>query len=131
MKHKTTIDKLTSPEDLNNSIKSTHPMTWIALISVITVLFGFFVWAIVAKIPFKIMGKAQITSGEVTLTLEEKDLSLLQVGQKVVISHVEGKILSIKEDGYPEVSNFELEDGNYDYFIVYKEVRPINYFGGN
>lgn len=131
MVDKTQFEKMNSPEQLNNSIKSTHPITWIALISVIIVLFGFFVWATVAKISYKIKGIASISSKTVTLSIEEKDLSKLQVGQKVVISHIEGSITSINEDGYPEVTNFDLEDGSYDYYIIYKTVSPIHYFGGH
>ena len=51
-----------------------------------------------------------------------------KVGQKVYISSLEGEILEIKDAGNPIVSAFTLADGDYDYLIILKEMRPIDYF---
>ena len=128
MKDKKVVNKVTTPEDLNKSLKSTHPITWVVLTSVLLCLVAFFVWSILAEIEYKIKGTATLVGGEATLNIEEKNLSKLKVGQKVVISSKEGKIEEIKEDGYPIVSNFELNDGDYEYYIVIKTIKPIDYF---
>ena len=128
MKTKKAISKISSPDELNKRIESTNPVTWIALFSVILCLAGFFAWAFLTKIEYKIKGMAFIDNGKVTLTLKEKDLKQLQVGQKVYISKIEGEILSIKEDVYPVVSNYSLDDGDYEYYIITNTIRPIDYF---
>ena len=46
------------------------------------------------------------------------------------ISKIEGEILSFNE-GEPVVSEFDLEDGEYDYYVVLKEIRPIDFLMGN
>ena len=128
MKDKKAVNKVTTPEDLNKSLKSTHPITWVVLTSVLLCLVAFFVWSILAEIEYIIKGTATLVGGEATLNIEEKNLSKLKVGQKVVISSKEGKIEEINEDGYPIISNFELNDGDYEYYIVIKTIKPIDYF---
>ena len=128
MKDKKALTKVNSPEDLNKTLKSTHPITWVVLTSVLLSLVAFFVWSMMAEIEYKIKGTATLVAGEATLNIKEKDLSKLKVGQKVVISSKEGTIKEIKDDGYPVISNFELNDGNYEYYIVIKTIKPIEYF---
>ncbi len=128
MKKDNLSQKITNPEDLNSYLESTKPITWIILISVLLCLAGLFVWSFLAKITYKISGTALIESGEVTLNIEQSKLSELKVGQKVYISSQEGEILNIQEDGYPIISTFTLDDGQYDYYIVTKEMRPVDYF---
>ena len=64
---KRTKNEISSPEELNSHLVSTKPFTWIALISVILVLAGFFIWACLAKITYKLTGAAHISSSQVTL----------------------------------------------------------------
>ena len=128
MKDKKALTIVNSPEDLNKTLKSTHPITWVVLTSVLLSLVAFFVWSMMAEIEYKIKGTATLVAGEATLNIKEKDLSKLKVGQKVVISSKEGTIKEIKDDGYPVISNFELNDGNYEYYIVIKTIKPIEYF---
>ena len=128
MKKKKDLGAIHSPEQLSKSIESTNVFTWIALSFVVLCLVAFFMWSFLARITYKVTGQAQVNAGEVTLTLKEKDLSEIKKGQKIYISSQEGEIVDVKEDGYPVISSFDLEDGTYDYYIVIKVVRPIDYF---
>ena len=121
-------NEISSPDELNSNLVSTKPVTWIVLASVILALAGFFVWSILAKITYKLTGIAHISSNQVTLVIDSNRKSELKVGQKVYISSLEGEILEIKDDGNPIVSTFTLADGDYDYLIILKEMRPIDYF---
>ena len=73
---------------------------------------------------------ANIAKGQVTLVVEEKSLSKLQVGQKVYIAGQEGEILSFKDE-LPVVSSFSLNDGDYEYYIVIGEKKPVDFLLGN
>ena len=118
---------ITNPDDLNKHLQYTSPTTWIILGVVILCLAGLFTWSFIYKIQEKITGKASISSGAVTLTIEESQKPRLAVGQKVYIADKVGEIKSI-DDGNPVVSLFDLEDGsNYTYTIVVKEMRPIDF----
>lgn len=118
---------ITNPDELNKHLQYTSITTWIVLGAVILSLVGLFTWSFIYKIQEKITGKASISSGAVTLTIEESQKPRLAVGQKVYIADKVGEIKSI-DDGNPVVSLFDLEDGsNYTYTIVVKEMRPIDF----
>ena len=118
---------ITNPDELNKHLQYTSITTWIVLGAVILSLAGLFTWSFVYKIQEKITGNASISSGAVTLTIEESQKPRLAVGQKVYIADKVGEIKSI-DDGNPVVSLFDLEDGsNYTYTIVLKEMRPIDF----
>ncbi len=118
---------INNPDELNKHLQYTSITTWIVLGAVILSLAGLFTWSFVYKIQEKITGKASISSGAVTLTIEESQKPRLAVGQKVYIADKVGEIKSI-DDGNPVVSLFDLEDGsNYTYTIVVKEMRPIDF----
>ena len=118
---------ITNPDELNKHLQYTSISTWIILGAVILSLAGLFTWSFIYKIQEKITGKASISSGAVTLTIEESQKPRLAVGQKVYIADKVGEIKSI-DDGNPVVSLFDLEDGsNYTYTIVVKEMRPIDF----
>lgn len=118
---------ITNPDELNKHLQYTSITTWIVLGAVILSLAGLFTWSFVYKIQEKITGNASISSGAVTLTIEESQKPRLAVGQKVYIADKVGEILSF-DNGSPVVSLFDLEDGsNYTYTIVVKEMRPIDF----
>ena len=118
---------ISNPDESNKHLQYTSVTTWVVLGAVILSLVGLFTWSFVYKIQEKITGKASISSGAVTLTIEESQKPRLAVGQKVYIADKVGEIKSIN-DGNPVVSLFDLEDGSdYTYTIVIKEMRPIDF----
>lgn len=119
---------ISNPDDLNKTLSYSSPATWITLGVVIIILVGFFVWSFIYKIQVKVTGKATINSGNVTLNVDENDLSKLKEGQKVYISGIEGQILSFDNEK-PVVSTFTtLNDGEYDYYVVVNEMKPIEFW---
>ena len=127
---KKSVSNITNPDDLDKALKHTSLVTWISLGIVAALLASFFVWSLIYKVAIKISGIANVNSGLVTLNVEQSHLSELAVGQKVYIDNKEGEITSIKDDGQPLVSNFTLEDGEYNYYIVVKEVHPFDFLIG-
>ena len=117
---------ITNPDELNKNLQYSSPITWIVLSSAVLLLVAFFTWSLIYKIKVKITGIANIVSGTVTLQIDESKLNKLKEGQKVYISGLEGQILSFN-DNQPVVSSFALDDGEYDYYIVIKETRPIDF----
>ena len=117
---------ITNPDELNKNLQYSSPITWIVLSSAVLLLVAFFAWSLIYKIKVKITGVANIVSGTVTLQIDESKLNKIKEGQKVYISGLEGQILSFN-DNQPVVSSFALDDGEYDYYIVIKETRPIDF----
>lgn len=120
---------ITNPDELNKNLQYSSPIIWIILTSVVFLLLGFFVWSCIYSITIKLTGMASINEGQVTLVMEKRSISKLQVGQKVYIAGQEGEILSIKDD-QPVVSSFSLQDGDYEYYIVIGEKKPVEFLLG-
>lgn len=117
---------ISNPDDFNKHLQHTSPVTWIVLFLVLAILVSLFAWAFLYKLKIKIMGKADILNGEVTLHIKSADLDKLQVGQKVYINEKEGEIISFIDEK-PKTTDFELSDGEYTYTIIIKEARPIDF----
>ncbi len=118
---------ISNPDELNKHLQYSSPVTWIILSLVILLIAGFFTWSALYKLDVKVSGNATISGGVATLNVNEDSLSKLEVGQKVYISKQEGEILSFDENKQPVVSNFPISDGEYPYYIVIKQIRPINF----
>ena len=118
--------RISNQEEFNKHLQHTSPTTWIVLGAVIALLIAFFAWSFLYKMTVKVMGKADITSGEVVLHVGKKDLKKLKEGQKVYIEDKEGEILSFL-DNEPVVSHFDLDDGEYTYKIIIGEMKPIDF----
>ncbi len=120
------VNNISNPNDLNKTLQYTSPVTWIVLGLTICVLIGFFAWSCLVKIKEKITGNANIKNGAVTLVISDAKKDKLAIGQKVYISEQVGEIVDINE-GEPTISSFDLDDGEYIYTIVIKEIRPIDF----
>lgn len=120
--------KITNPDELNKNLSYNSPVTWIVLGSVILLLLGFFAWSFIYKIQIKLSGTATVSSGAVTLTLDDQQkLNELRVGQKVFVSGDEGVISSL-DGSLPEVSEITLADGQYSCYVLIKELKPIEFW---
>lgn len=116
---------ISNPEDLEKNLQYISPITWIILSIVALLIAGLFSWSFLYKIQDKIIGKANVIAGEVTLNIDNSNLSKIKVGQKVYILDQVGEIVSIK-DRQPIVSSFSLVDGEYEYTLI-NEMRPIDF----
>lgn len=117
---------IANPDELNKHLQYTSPTTWIILGIVMALLLSFIVWSCIFKIKIKITGTASINNNEVTIHIEEADKNKIEVGQKVYISNLEGEIKEIVNDE-PVITTFELPNGDYSYYIVIKEMKPIDF----
>jgi len=119
---------ISNPDDLDKHLQRTSPVTWIVLGTVTFFLLGFFLWSLVAQIPFQLSGFADISHGEASLHVDASNFNKLAVGQKVYISGIEGEITSL-ENERAIATEFALEDGEYSYYVVIPK-RPFDFLLG-
>ena len=120
---------ISNPDEFNKRLQHTSPGTWIILGAVVAILVAFFVWACTFTLVDKVTGLANIVGGQVALQLRSEDLDRLMVGQKVYIEDKEGEILSVTDET-ATVTTFELSDGEYNYTIIVREMKPIDFLIG-
>lgn len=119
---------ISGPDELDKHLRSSSPLTWVVLGTVIAAVLGFFVWSGVYKLPIRLSGTASVSAGQASLVVEDSAKDKLEAGQKIYILDQVGE-LSFDAEHNPVVLNMNLNDGTYTYRtdIVIDEIRPIQY----
>lgn len=147
---KSSIEHVSSPEQLNDYIKVSNPSVWMILAAVIVLLIGVCVWGIFGHLETKISTAGACLNGTFTCYVVEEKIGNIKSGMEL---NVDGKTLSISEisakpvavskdmDGYLlylggfsegdwlyEVkANGTLSDGTYKAEIVTESVSPMSF----
>lgn len=152
---KKSMERISSPEQLNDYIRVTHPGIWLTLAAVFILLAGFIVWAAVGKLETKVNAVAVSGEGAVVCYVRESEVSGVAVGEKVRINgseHIVEAIsnepiavqvsgadstfteyvikvgeLSVGEWVYKVTLSGQLAEGVYRAAIVTASVSPISY----
>lgn len=122
---------ISNPDELNKILQKTNPIVWVILGIVLLVLVSLCVWAILTTLEVKVHGTANVTSQVASIQVNEEDVSKVKAGNKIYISDKEGVIASADNDGRFTSSVIQLADGEYDVYVVEKEIRPIAFLMGN
>lgn len=146
---KKAIDKLNSPEQLNDYLRGTNISLWLILGAVIALLIGFFIWGTFGRLETQVNVVAISWNGQIEAFVKEADRDGISVGQKVYVDGVEHKVLSISEDVVTAEAHFSndmvhleglearemfyvlnlsgsLPEGTYETVIVKEEYPPLS-----
>ena len=129
---KKSLDKVKSPENLDDYIQVSNPGVWLLLISVIVLLAGACVWGIFGHIDSTVETSIHAENGTVVCYVADEDISSVQEGMTVKLSGFEAVIIEIgqKEDrGYVCVlkSDQTIPGGFYEGKIVTKSIKPLSF----
>lgn len=92
---KKSMDRVSSPEQLNDYIKVSNPAVWMVISAVVILLIGICVWGIFGKLDTVIKGGGYCQDGTVHCYLQEKDLARLTQDTKITIEGKEYPIASV------------------------------------
>lgn len=81
---KDSVDRLNSPEQLNQYIKAARPSVWFILGGIIILLIGTLIWSIFGRIETKVQTGAVVEKGSVICYLKDEDVQKLEPGQTKV-----------------------------------------------
>ena len=104
---KKAVDRVTSPEQLNDYIHVTSPSIWMLLTGIILILVGAIVWGI--------FGIREISDEPVKVTEDMNEYVLEAAGLKA------------GDWAYKAQADTELEDGIYSVGITVESVHPISF----
>lgn len=129
---KKSLNRIQSPENLNDYIRVSNPGVWLFLIAVVALLAGAIVWGVFGRLETGFESHAVVESGEAVCYLEADEAREVLPGMPVKLGGTEGKVLSVDsapgEDGLIRVvSDVELADGAYDCKIVTERIRPLSF----
>ncbi len=125
---KEVVDKVSTPEQLEEYLRVTTPGIWIVLFAVLFVLIGLVAWSSVGTLTITEPAWVIVHDGTAQVVADdsdsiEKGLSLDVLGQKSTIALV-------KSDDYGRtigVASVALPNGTYEASLVTDEVHPIEF----
>ena len=129
---KKSLDKVKSPENLDDYIRVSNPGVWLLLISVIVLLAGACVWGIFGHIDSTVPAAVHIENSQAVCEIDEENISSAKVGQTVKFEDCEAVIEAIgnkTDNGYvctlSDVS--ALPDGFYEGKVIVERYKPLSF----
>ena len=124
------LDRISSPEQLDDYLKVSTPNLWIVLGAVIALLVGIIVWANVDYLETTINAAATGEEGVVEIVLTGNDAETIKEGMKVRINSFETDVEFIQYDDLGRAIALcfaDIPDGNYRVEIVTERIHPIKF----
>ena len=146
------VERVSSPEQLNDYIRVSNPSVWMTLAAIIVLLAGVCVWGAFGRLETKVSAAALAENGRIVCFAKEADVAKIESGMCVRIGenaftvqqvsaspiavgqdenfseyllHVGG--LQVGEWVYEVVLSGELADGVYAAEIVVDSVSPLSF----
>ncbi len=126
---KKSLERISSPEELGETLHVTSPAVWMILIAVILVLAGMLIWSFSATIDSFAAGTAQVKDGTMRIEFQDQDLARhLGTGMKVTVGDTESTISSVGtgDDGAVfATASTNLSDGTYEAKIIFSQTQVL------
>lgn len=130
------VERIASPEQLQDYMRVTTPGTWMVLVAVIVLLAGLIVSSALVNVESKITEQAEVAEDglmlDIMLPMAQK--SLVTPGMVVRVADREAKIdMVFQAENEVEVlaslptDGEKLSPGTYDVEIITETVRPISF----
>lgn len=146
---KKSIDRINSPESLNDYVKVTNPSVWIILIGTLILIVGALVFGANGTVDTNINVVVEVSGGNMTAYVDEAEIEKISSEMSVKINGTDYSIGSIAERPikstevdeyvlhkgdlelsqwvYPIAIDGDLKDGVYGGTITIEKISPISY----
>ena len=92
---KKSVDRMSSPEQLNDYIKVTNPGVWMALAAIVILLVGVCVWGVFGTLETKLSVAAVSQDGHTVLYVKEDNVASVRENMSVYIGDETYKVTSV------------------------------------
>lgn len=129
---KKSLDKVKSPENLDDYIRVSNPSIWMLLASVIVLLVGLCVWSVFGHVDSTVPATINIDNNKAVCYIPEEDMSSIKEGLIVEYSDYQAVITKIGDKdkrGYECTLDADSYPGNgvYDGKVVVSRIKPISF----
>ena len=80
------LERISSPEELNDYVRVANPGVWMILIAVVILLAGVLVWAVFGNVSTTVKGVCVASEGAASIYISESDISKVQLGMEVTLA---------------------------------------------
>lgn len=95
------LDRISSPEQLNEYIRVSTPPVWMLLAAIVILLVGVCVWGVFGHMDTTLSVVAVSENGAVTAYIRETDASKVTADAAVILDGAQGKVASISAQPVP------------------------------
>lgn len=147
---KKSLERVSSPEQLNDYIRVSNPSVWMVLIAIIILLAGVCVWGLFGRLETRLSAAALAEGGEVVCYVRESEIDRVEGGMEVSVGGQTFLVRDIAEQPVAVDSSFgdyflyvgglqtgewvyavtldgELADGVYSAEIVIESISPMSF----
>lgn len=114
---KTSLEHVSSPEQLNDYIRVTNPGVWLVLGAVTVLLVAVLVWGFLGALPTTLSAQGLSVNGEVAVFLSQEDAADLKPGAKATIDGAQASVYAIADVPLSREEVIALSQSDY---IAYK-----------
>lgn len=148
---KKSMEKVTSPEQLNDYIRVSNPGVWMVLIAVIVLLAGALAWGIFGHLDTTVQTGGICTDGKLVCYIGEADFEKVKIGGAIEVDGKEYSVSSVadtpvrldesidsyllhltglNEDDWAYAVTAEaqdMKDGTYSASLIIERVKPLDF----
>ena len=133
---KKNVDRISSPERLQDYMRVTNPGVWMVLAAVIVLLAGLLAASALVKVETTVEAKGEIAQagGEVVMTLTPQAGQAVREDMPVRLAGQDGRVAYVYESDGETIVKAELDKaaealpaGTYDVEIVTETLSPISF----
>ena len=126
---KKSIDRIQSPEQLNDYLRVANPAVWVLLAAILLLLAGVTVWCSFTYIGSYAGGTAQVSNGVMTIRFEDEAVATnVEPGMTVRAGEDTAAVKSVGQDRYGNLfalADTTLSDGQYQVRVGYKQTQIL------
>ena len=123
------MDRIQSPERLNEYLRVANPSVWVVLAAVIVLLVGMLIWGSLTCIDSFTAGTARVENGVMTIRFDEEAIAdNVEPGMTAAVGESRAVITSVGrgEDGRLfALAETALADGEYAVRVSYKQTQVL------
>ena len=123
------VDRISSPEQLDDYLHVTTPAVWVVLCAVIALLVGLLVWSSLTAVESYVSGTAEVSGGVLTAVFDDTvQAENVKPGMEVSVGEFVTPVLSVGRDGDGRViavAEADIPDGKYDVRVGFKRTQII------
>ena len=127
---KSSMESISSPEQLTDYLRVTSPAVWIVMAAIILLLVGMLIWGSTAHIDSYAAGTAQVQDGRMIVVFDDSELAAnVQAGMSVTVGETSSLIDSVgsTESGALFASaGTTLADGSYPARVIFRQTQVLS-----
>ena len=127
---KDSVDRISSPEQLNDYLRVTNPAVWVVMGAIILLLVGMLIWGSFAYIESYASGTAEVSGGKMVVYFDDSQFARnVEAGMLVEVGNVSTQIASVgkTEDGRVfATARTTMASGSYPARVTYKQTQVLS-----